>query len=121
MLRTGRGEYAMHSGVPHVVVLGGAVRTASENLTSFLREILHVAHNDHTRVVLMSRTPPDSSIQNLLEAKWTQRRVSYLTGSPVNSEDRQRARMGQAKMAFILGDTFASDLDAEDQCNIFRW
>ena len=120
LLDNGRGEYVPSHGVQHVVVLGGAVRTASEILMSFLREILHTSHEDHTHIVLMSRQPPDESIKAILKAKWAQHRLTYLVGSPVEPADRSRAKVDTAAMAFILGDTFASDLDAEDQCNIFR-
>eukprot|EP00976_Prorocentrum_cordatum_P066697 1178415-Prorocentrum_minimum.AAC.2 len=45
---SGRGHYYLKQGVPHVVVIGGAVTADTcTTLSSFLREILHP---DHKRV-----------------------------------------------------------------------
>jgi len=123
LLKMGKGRYAptreaQNAGCGHVVVLGGGVKFYSGILDDFLREIIHTDHRKAPDVVIMSVVPPDETMLGKLKESWASGKVTYLKGSPLEQEDRDRACLDQAQMVFVLPDSESNEPDWEDEQNI---
>jgi len=122
-MRNGRGTYHLSRHARHhIVVSGGACKTRTEVLDSFLAEILHSEHSSAwcLDVVVLSTAPLDTDLQYLLAEEHIDGRVQYFRGSALRRRDRERVKLNEAVMFFVLADTNVANPIMEDDENIIQ-
>lgn len=119
----GMGSYTRKAHVrQHVIVTGGACSRVTEPLVAFLREIVHHEHVSAAtlEVVVMNPAHLSREMITLLKEDWANGQIQYLCGSILTRSGRNRIRLNEAAMAFVLTDTSAANPEQEDLDNIMR-
>lgn len=99
-----RRAYIPQNNEEHVILCGYV--SDRRKLERFLREFFHpdrfLRGGSEHHIVILGTTEPSDDVKDLLLGPVFDARVTYLTGSPMNSKDLQRARADMASAVFFL-------------------
>ncbi len=103
---------------PHIVIFGHV----GLHSIGLFREHLLIKHDSHNvgppatgAIVVVSPSPPDAQVQQLLTQQASPRWLTWLVGSALSRSDLARAAIDQAVAAYIVGDDRVAD-GAAVQC-----